>query len=157
MKVFASSFLLAIVAMVSAQDLPPDLPACAQACALPYFDSTFEKFAGCPARAVACVCTNTDFVAEISCCIYQNCTAAEQQTSVDFGNNLCSQVVLPGTPPLPSSASCPASSSPTPTPTPTPYPSSPPAVTVTVSPSACSAPTSTPVGYRIKGRVVRSE
>ncbi|KAG9234826.1 hypothetical protein BJ875DRAFT_483846 [Amylocarpus encephaloides] len=110
MKTFMGSILLAFVALASGQDLPSDLPPCAKACAIPYFSSSYGEFANCNVRDVACVCTNKSFISDISCCIAQSCSAEDQETTYDFANNLCSQVVIPGTPPLPSSASCSSSS-----------------------------------------------
>ncbi|EPE35955.1 hypothetical protein GLAREA_05293 [Glarea lozoyensis ATCC 20868] len=139
MKTSASSILLALAALATAQDLPPDLPSCVQVCAQPYFvtSSGYTTFAGCDVRNVACVCANKQFISEISCCISKSCSAGDQKAAADFGGNLCSQVSLPGTPPLPSIASCAAGNGTSATST------SVPATTVTGSMTTLASPTVT--------------
>ncbi|KAH8685562.1 hypothetical protein BGZ60DRAFT_522852 [Tricladium varicosporioides] len=102
-----SILLLAVSAFTAAQDLPAELPDCGKACANLYFTSNSTMFANCATKDVACICTNKTFIDLISCCIFSNCNAADQQTVVDFATNLCDQVVISGTPSLPTSASCP--------------------------------------------------
>ncbi|TVY82478.1 GPI-anchored CFEM domain protein [Lachnellula suecica] len=99
--------LTALAALTTAQnpgDLPSQLPACAQSCASPYFTASGTTFAGCYYKDVSCVCSMSDFIIAISCCIATSCNAADQQITIAFAQNLCGQVSLPGTPPLPSTA-----------------------------------------------------
>jgi hypothetical protein len=126
-----------------------------QACAQPYFIITpnYSTFAGCDVRDVACVCASQQFIFEISCCISKSCSSGDQESTSDFATNLCSQVSIPGTPPLPTVASCPTNTTSS---TSTYIP----ATSVTSETTVLAYPTVTAAGYAkrnptIRGRVVR--
>ncbi|RDL38038.1 uncharacterized protein BP5553_05471 [Venustampulla echinocandica] len=142
---------LALAALVSSQSLPTELPDCAKSCALLHFTSNGSSFADCDSKDVSCICSNGAFVSSISCCIFSNCNTEDQEVVVEFAQNLCSQVVIPGTPDLPSSASCPAPPPETDTDTATDVP------TATAAPTAVNTQTSIPamttasVVYKIRG------
>ncbi|KAJ9151071.1 hypothetical protein NKR19_g5042, partial [Coniochaeta hoffmannii] len=50
-------------------------------------------------REIGCICANKDFISAISCCLINECDAADQQKAIDFAQQLCqaNQVSVPNT------------------------------------------------------------
>ena len=51
----------------------PGLPACASNCV--------TSFGSCNSLDVKCICSSTDLISNLSCCVAQNCDAADQQSA----------------------------------------------------------------------------
>ncbi|KAF1987688.1 hypothetical protein K402DRAFT_420051 [Aulographum hederae CBS 113979] len=89
-------------ALVATQDLA-GVPDCAQECVAAGLD-------GCNVEAVDCICSNTSYIAELSCCLAKSCIAEDIEKTLTFAASVCSGVGMV----IPTIATC-ASASPTPT------------------------------------------
>lgn len=66
------------------------LPQCAQDC---LGDSTAEKAqGGCSAIDIKCLCSNTQYINVLACCLDTKCSADDQKKAVDFNSGLCKRV-----------------------------------------------------------------
>ncbi|KAB2571564.1 putative cfem domain protein [Lasiodiplodia theobromae] len=72
------------------------LPQCAQSC-------VGTDFGGCSTLDVECICNNKDLITGLACCVSTSCDAADQQTVIDFAQNLCKPQ---GVTDLPTTATC---------------------------------------------------
>ena len=96
---FIAFTLTAVLAgLTSAQN---GLPACAQPC-LSKFNNGAE-IAGCANLDVKCICSNSSFLNDISCCLVDACNEADKQTSLAYAQNLCKTA---GVTDLPTEVSC---------------------------------------------------
>ncbi|KUL83653.1 hypothetical protein ZTR_11046 [Talaromyces verruculosus] len=89
------SGLALCVANVAAQDFG-SLPPCAQGCA------TNAIPASC-GLDVKCICSASSFITSVSCCVATACDAADQQTTIQFAEQLCAGA---GVTNIPSAAGC---------------------------------------------------
>ncbi|EKG14570.1 hypothetical protein MPH_08251 [Macrophomina phaseolina MS6] len=76
------------------------LPTCAQAC-------VGTDFGGCSTLDVRCICSNKELLTGLACCVSTGCDAEDQQTVIDFAQNLCRPQ---GVTDLPTTATCASSS-----------------------------------------------
>lgn len=74
---------LAGVPLARGQNLA-NLPPCAASCATGGLSAT-----GCNLLDVACICKSSAFIDSLVPCIKTNCNAADQQTTIQFAQNLC--------------------------------------------------------------------
>ncbi|KAL4896435.1 hypothetical protein BDV59DRAFT_198815 [Aspergillus ambiguus] len=108
MKLHSVLVLAAGLGSAAAQGSGMDgLPSCAQSCAT---DSIPKK---CSMIDIACICGDSSFITNISCCVAKTCGSAEQEgkpplPSIKFANQICSGA---GITDLPQSASCAGGSS----------------------------------------------
>ena len=66
------------------------LPRCAQDC---LGDSASEKAqGGCSAIDIKCLCSNTQYINVLACCLDTKCSADDQKKAVDFNSGLCKRV-----------------------------------------------------------------
>ncbi|KAK3389504.1 CFEM domain-containing protein [Podospora didyma] len=107
---FPAVLLSLALATVAVAQLPP----CATDCATNLLGG---GIGGCGASDVKCICGNADFISTISCCLAKSCSAAEQQTAIDFAAALCNGqgVSVPNVVNCKSASSSPATSAGTPT------------------------------------------
>ncbi|GAM40427.1 CFEM domain protein [Talaromyces pinophilus] len=89
------SGLALCVANVAAQDFG-SLPSCARSCA------TNAIPASC-GLDVKCICSTSSFISSVSCCVATACDAADQQTTLQFAEQLCAGAGITN---LPSAAGC---------------------------------------------------
>jgi hypothetical protein len=89
-------------ALTAAQSLLKGLPDCAKDC-------VGNNFGGCSLLDVPCICANKDLINNLSCCVANTCSAADQAAVIKFAKDLC---VANGVS-VPTQASCAASASPT--------------------------------------------
>lgn len=61
-----------------------------------------NSIAGCGALDYKCVCTNQQFLSDVSCCVFKGCTPDKQQGIIDFAHNICG----PDATALPTKATC---------------------------------------------------
>ncbi|KAJ9645259.1 hypothetical protein H2201_005605 [Coniosporium apollinis] len=54
-----------------------DLPVCARNC-------VGSNLGGCNAIDVRCICSNTDYISGLSCCVLNSCSPEDQQRTIDF-------------------------------------------------------------------------
>lgn len=67
-----------------------DLPQCAQDC---LNDSAAEQAqGGCSAIDIKCLCSNSQYVGVLACCLDTKCSADDQKKAVDFNSGLCTRV-----------------------------------------------------------------
>ncbi|KAI0478709.1 hypothetical protein GGR56DRAFT_335913 [Xylariaceae sp. FL0804] len=135
---------VAFISSVVAQDLG-GLPSCARSC-LSEFTSG-NTIGTCPRLDVACICGSSSFISGIACCLSSVCSAADQESSVQYAAKLCDTVGVQ----VPSSVSCTSGSMTSRTTAATDTTSTSPVVTSTAAvatsvaaSSTSSSPTSTP-------------
>jgi len=63
------------------------LPSCAQSCVTLF--TTGSSIAGCNQVDVACICSSSDFLNNIACCLASQCDAADQATAVEYAQQIC--------------------------------------------------------------------
>ncbi|EON66655.1 hypothetical protein W97_05901 [Coniosporium apollinis CBS 100218] len=54
-----------------------DLPVCARNC-------VGSNLGGCNPIDVRCICSNTDYISGLSCCVLNSCSPEDQQRTIDF-------------------------------------------------------------------------
>ncbi|ORY00005.1 hypothetical protein BCR34DRAFT_117052 [Clohesyomyces aquaticus] len=96
---FSVLAVLAAVSSVAVAQLTA-LPKCAQDC----FGG---NLGGCKDGDFKCVCSNSDLIASLSCCVAQKCSPTEQESTIKLAVGLCAAYQVT----VPTSASCPASQS----------------------------------------------
>jgi len=145
----AWTWALAFAPLIRAQIA--GLPTCAESCALNAISST-----GCAVTDFHCICTASSFLAGVESCISTACSAADQEATLQYAEQLCGSVGVTITPPsapatsAPAAASSPASSvaaSPTSSAAPPSYSNTTTASTPTIAPftgAAVSLPNSLP-------------
>ncbi|KAI9884727.1 MAG: hypothetical protein M1823_003471 [Watsoniomyces obsoletus] len=111
MQLIIASVFAGLLALASAQTTPnlAGLPSCARACV-----GTSVNVPGCQGLDIRCICSNRDFLNNISCCIQRSCSAEEQASTIRFASGLCATAGVN----VPTEATCPsgsASASPSPT------------------------------------------
>ncbi|GME62752.1 CFEM domain-containing protein [Neofusicoccum parvum] len=77
------------------------LPTCAQKC-------VGTDFGGCSTVDVKCICANKELLTGLACCVSTGCNAADQETVINFAQNLCKPQ---GVTDLPTTATCASSAS----------------------------------------------
>jgi len=76
--------LIGFAVLVSAQNPFYNVPVCARSCAI----SLPANCGGNP----KCICQSQAWMWQVECCIAKSCSAADQVTSFQFANQLCSYV-----------------------------------------------------------------
>ncbi|CAK3844084.1 Hypothetical predicted protein [Lecanosticta acicola] len=76
------------------------LPSCATSC--------ISNYGGCNQVDVKCICSNTQLLETLSCCVSQKCSSDDQKKVVQFADTLCGSY---GVTTLPQAASCAAATS----------------------------------------------
>ncbi|CAK1367840.1 uncharacterized protein RHO25_012946 [Cercospora beticola] len=92
--------LLASVALALAQTQMPGLPECAQGC--------ITDSCGCNQVDLACICSNTQLIDNLSCCVSENCDQSGQDEVFIYVDVLCDSY---GGTTLPTDATCAATAS----------------------------------------------
>ncbi|POS78709.1 hypothetical protein DHEL01_v202893 [Diaporthe helianthi] len=93
------------------------LPTCAQGCASQFFSG--GSYGGCGTDP-KCICQNQDFIGNVACCLIGACGEADQQSAIDFAQQICSANGVD----VPDQVSCRTASGASATPTATPTGSS---------------------------------
>ncbi|KAG6001818.1 hypothetical protein E4U21_003780 [Claviceps maximensis] len=63
------------------------IPKCAYSCVSSYIVGS--NIAGCAPADIACVCGNTSFLGDISCCLEKDCSKEDIQSTIQFASGLC--------------------------------------------------------------------
>ncbi|KAK2806877.1 hypothetical protein FQN51_005677 [Onygenales sp. PD_10] len=95
MKLTLLTTTTALLALASAQGLG-GLPKCAQNCAL----NSIPKDCGLD---VKCICTADSFIDAITCCVAGDCSAEDQEKTIQFAKGICGTA---GITDIPDSAVC---------------------------------------------------
>ncbi|MCJ1376739.1 hypothetical protein MMC20_007984 [Loxospora ochrophaea] len=77
---------LALAVFTSAQSLS-DLPSCAVSCVGNGLSST-----GCAETDFKCICSDSAWIGQLTCCVESACDQADQQTTVQFADQICKTV-----------------------------------------------------------------
>ncbi|KAK0717903.1 hypothetical protein B0T26DRAFT_751900 [Lasiosphaeria miniovina] len=78
MKIPSALLALALATVAAAQS--PSLPTCAKGCA----DQFISNGIGNCNLDAKCICSDKDFISNISCCVAGACNPADQQSAVAF-------------------------------------------------------------------------
>ncbi|OCK84136.1 hypothetical protein K432DRAFT_432444 [Lepidopterella palustris CBS 459.81] len=71
-----------LTSMASAQGLLDNLPPCARSC-------VGSNFGGCNILDIKCICSNSNLISGLSCCVSSACSPSDQQKTIDFASSLC--------------------------------------------------------------------
>ncbi|KAG5980087.1 hypothetical protein E4U55_004400 [Claviceps digitariae] len=63
------------------------IPKCAYSCVSSFI--TGSNIAGCAPADIACVCSNKEFLSNISCCLQKDCSKDDIQSTIQFAAGLC--------------------------------------------------------------------
>ncbi|KOS16777.1 Cell wall protein 1 [Escovopsis weberi] len=87
-----SALVSLAVAVIGASAAVTDgLPSCAKSCVNDYVGvGSTSIIAGCKALDVACICSNSNFISDLSCCLSDACGEADQKAAVEFAAQICS-------------------------------------------------------------------
>ncbi|KAK4445655.1 hypothetical protein QBC34DRAFT_161955 [Podospora aff. communis PSN243] len=97
MKVSATLLSLALAAGAVAQ--LPGIPQCAQECVNPFLQNGVGDCGTDP----TCICGNNEFIVGISCCLFDKCPKADQDTAIKFAAEFCGAL---GVTTLPTTVAC---------------------------------------------------
>ncbi|KAM0701281.1 hypothetical protein Q7P35_011642 [Cladosporium inversicolor] len=86
---------VALLSTLAAAQIP-GLPTCATSC-------VGTSFGSCGNLDVKCICSNTELLSGLACCVSTACEAADQEKTIQFANSLCGGQ---GVNNLPQSATC---------------------------------------------------
>ncbi|VUC27101.1 unnamed protein product [Clonostachys rosea] len=87
MKFIATPIILALAAGFASAQLE-DVPECAKSCLVQY--TTGTQIANCAQLDIKCICSNTQFLDGIACCLDKDCDAAGKSAAVTFAKQICS-------------------------------------------------------------------
>uniref|UniRef100_A0A8H7N9X0 CFEM domain-containing protein n=1 Tax=Bionectria ochroleuca TaxID=29856 RepID=A0A8H7N9X0_BIOOC len=87
MKFIATPIILALAAGFASAQLG-DVPECAKSCLVQY--TTGTQIANCAQLDIKCICSNTEFLDGIACCLDKDCDAAGKSAAVTFAKQICS-------------------------------------------------------------------
>ncbi|CAH0049532.1 unnamed protein product [Clonostachys solani] len=87
MKFIATPIVLALAAGFASAQLE-DVPDCAKSCLVQY--TTGTQIANCAQLDIKCICSNTEFLDGIACCLDKDCDAAGKSAAVTFAKQICS-------------------------------------------------------------------
>ncbi|CAI6053249.1 unnamed protein product [Clonostachys chloroleuca] len=87
MKFIATPIILALAAGFASAQLE-DVPECAKSCLVQY--TTGTQIANCAQLDIKCICSNTEFLDGIACCLDKDCDAAGKSAAVTFAKQICS-------------------------------------------------------------------
>ncbi|KAH9985006.1 hypothetical protein F4779DRAFT_322384 [Xylariaceae sp. FL0662B] len=78
--------ILSLVGLAVAADTS-QLPKCAQSCVTKF--TTGSNIGDCAQLDAKCICSDKDFLSDISCCIADVCSADEQAATIAFAVSFC--------------------------------------------------------------------
>jgi len=87
--------VLAFTGAVLAQVDTSNLPSCAFSCV--------TNLGGCNQLDITCICSDTELISGLACCVSKQCDAEDQDKTIQFAQNLCGGE---GVDNLPTSATC---------------------------------------------------
>ncbi|CAG9971569.1 unnamed protein product [Clonostachys byssicola] len=87
MKFIATPIILALAAGFASAQLE-DVPDCAKSCLVQY--TTGTQIANCAQLDIKCICSNTEFLDGIACCLDKDCDASGKAAAVTFAKQICS-------------------------------------------------------------------
>jgi len=82
---FAIFSLLSIAGFATAQ--LEDVPECAKPCLEDY--TSGNQIADCGQFDIECICSNSDFIDGIACCLDENCDQEGKDSAVKFAQQIC--------------------------------------------------------------------
>ncbi|KAI9821600.1 MAG: hypothetical protein M1832_003274 [Thelocarpon impressellum] len=87
MKLSLNLAVLGLSALAAAQVNLSDLPTCAQGCV-----GSSVNVPGCSNLDIKCICSNSGYLRDLSCCISKACPQSDQSGAIKFASSLCATV-----------------------------------------------------------------
>jgi hypothetical protein len=86
----AAAVVALVVGLAAAQSDNNNVPSCAQDC-ISQYTSGGSQIGNCTGLDVACICRNSTFVQQVSCCVDDSCDDSNDRTSaIDYARGICS-------------------------------------------------------------------
>jgi len=98
MKAILFGVALTLAGLTSAQ---PGLPTCAQSCVTQF--TSGSNIGSCNSLDIACICSNSNFLGGIACCLAGACSPADQVAATNYAQSFCK---ISGVTDLPTAVSC---------------------------------------------------